>query len=69
MENGLTIKGAFACRREDTAQTIKLIEAGNLKLRKNVLGPFPLDDFSSTMELAEKSGGWDKMVVLGGGAL
>lgn len=66
MENRLTIKGAYACHREDTAQTLRLIEGGNLKLRKKILGPFPLNDFSKTMELAAKSKGWDKMVVFTG---
>ncbi|CAK7211450.1 hypothetical protein SBRCBS47491_001130 [Sporothrix bragantina] len=65
MDNQLMIKGAFACHREDTAQVLRLIEGGVLKLKKHVLGPYPLDKYKETLQLAEESRGFVKMVCFG----
>ncbi|KAL1895237.1 hypothetical protein Sste5346_005382 [Sporothrix stenoceras] len=66
MDNALTIKGAFACHREDTAQVLRLIEGGNIKLRKDIIGPYSLADYKETLVLAEESRGFSKMVVFKG---
>ncbi|CAK7224250.1 hypothetical protein SEUCBS140593_005511 [Sporothrix eucalyptigena] len=61
MDNQLMIKGAFACHREDTAQVLRLIEGGVLKLKKQVLGPYSLGKYKETLQLAEESRGFTKM--------
>lgn len=64
MSHCLTIRGQFAQNRADVAQTIRLIESGNLKPKKKVVGPFPLEKYEEALETATKSKGWEKMVVL-----
>ncbi|CAG8042934.1 unnamed protein product [Penicillium salamii] len=65
MANCLTLRGQFAQSREDVVQTVRLIEAGILKLRKTIVGPFPLEEYDFVMKLAGESRGWEKMVLFG----
>jgi len=65
MANCLTIRGQFAQSREDVVQTVKLIEAGNMKLRKRIVGPYPFEEYAQVMELAAQSKGWEKMILFG----
>ncbi|MCJ1386709.1 hypothetical protein MMC17_009835 [Xylographa soralifera] len=62
--NCLTIRGSFAQVREDVECTIRLIEAGNLKLRKIVAGEFSLKDHAPAMQLAKECAGWEQMVLI-----
>ncbi|KAL7625004.1 hypothetical protein AAE478_004218 [Parahypoxylon ruwenzoriense] len=62
--NCLTIVGSFAQNRQDVALTIRLIEAGNIKLRKDIAGEFTLQDIAKAMRLANEIRGWEKMVVI-----
>lgn len=65
MANCLTIRGQFAQSREDVAQSVRLIESGNMKLRKNIAGPFPFEEYEKVMKTAASSKGWEKMVLFG----
>ncbi|KAJ6588644.1 putative isopropanol dehydrogenase [Mycena capillaripes] len=65
MANCLIIRGQFAQSREDVVQTVKLIEAGNMKLKKKIIGPYPFEEYSQVMDLAAQSKGWEKMILFG----
>ncbi|KAK6206492.1 hypothetical protein LQW54_007674 [Pestalotiopsis sp. IQ-011] len=64
MAQCLTIKGQFAQSRDDVAQAIRLIEAGNMKLRKEVIARHPLEEYEEALTLAAASGGWKSLVLL-----
>ncbi|KAF2995906.1 hypothetical protein E8E14_000982 [Neopestalotiopsis sp. 37M] len=63
MAQCLTIKGQFAQSRDDTARAIRLIESGNLTLRKEVIAQHPLEEHEEALKLAANSGGWKKLVL------
>ncbi|KAI0007093.1 putative isopropanol dehydrogenase [Xylariaceae sp. FL0662B] len=44
--------------------TIRLVEAGNLKLRKTVAGEFGLNQLDQAIKLAKESRGWEKLVLI-----
>lgn len=62
--NSISLIGSFAQNRQDVEFTIRLIEAGNLKLRKNVVGQFGLPDVGKALKLAKEASGWGAMVVM-----
>jgi threonine dehydrogenase-like Zn-dependent dehydrogenase len=62
--NSISLIGSFAQNRQDVEFTIRLIEAGNLKLRKDVVGEFGLSDIEKALKLAKEAPGWGKMVVI-----
>ena len=68
IHNNLTIKGKWMYTQEDPFLLIKMIEAGVLKLGeraglKNV-GIFPLEDWSTAFDAAEKNSGWGKQALI-----
>ncbi|ETS79001.1 hypothetical protein PFICI_08854 [Pestalotiopsis fici W106-1] len=63
MAQCLTIKGQFAQERDDTARAVRLIEAGNLTLRKDIIAQHPLEEHAEALKLAAESGGWKKLVL------
>ena len=63
MGNCLTIRGQFAQMRQDVAQTVRLIETGKLKLRKEIIGPFPIEEHAEMLDIAANSRGWKKMML------
>ncbi|OBT39046.1 hypothetical protein VE00_10702 [Pseudogymnoascus sp. WSF 3629] len=62
--NSISIIGSFAQNRQDVEFTIRLIEAGNLKLRKDIAGEFGLRDIDEALKLAKEASGWGKMVII-----
>lgn len=64
MAQCLMIKGQFAQSRDDVAQAIRLIEAGNMKLRKEVIARHSLEEYEEALTLAAASGGWRSLVLL-----
>ncbi|KAI9661825.1 MAG: hypothetical protein M1821_009064 [Bathelium mastoideum] len=62
--NSISLIGSFAQSRQDVEFTIRLVEAGNLKLRKHVVGTFGLQDIDKALKLAKEAPGWGKMVVI-----
>lgn len=62
--NSISLVGSFAQNSQDVEFTIRLIEAGNLKLRKDVVGEFGLPDIDNALKLAKEVPGWGKMVVI-----
>lgn len=62
--NSLTIKGSFAQNRQDVESTIRLIEAGNIKLRKTDVGQFGLHEVDEALKLAKNTDGWQNMVLI-----
>ncbi len=62
--NSISLIGSFAQNRQDVEFTIRLIEAGNLKLRKDVAGAFGLPDIDKALRSANEATGWGKMVVI-----
>lgn len=62
--NSISLIGSFAQTRRDVEFTIRLLEAGNLKLRKNVIGAFGLQDIDKALKLAKEAPGWEKMVII-----
>lgn len=62
--NCLTIRGSFAQNRQDVESTIRLIEAGNIKLRKTVSGEFSLQDVDEALKLAKDTAGWKQMALM-----
>ncbi|KAI1134062.1 putative isopropanol dehydrogenase [Hypoxylon sp. FL0543] len=62
--NCLTLLGSFAQNRRDVALTIRLIEAGNINLRKKITGKFSLEEVGDAMKLANEARGWENMVII-----
>ncbi|KAK3167998.1 hypothetical protein OEA41_004444 [Lepraria neglecta] len=62
--NSISLIGSFAQNRQDVEFTIRLIEAGNLKLRKDVAGAFGLQEIDKALRFAKEAPGWGKMVVI-----
>ncbi|ROW12026.1 hypothetical protein VPNG_05281 [Cytospora leucostoma] len=62
--NCLTVKGSFAQNREDVEFAIRLIESGNLKLRKTIAGRYPLDEYETAVSLSKATRGWEQMVIV-----
>ncbi|KAL1881218.1 hypothetical protein Daus18300_001069 [Diaporthe australafricana] len=62
--NCLRVQGYFAQTRDDVAYTIRLIESGNITLRKSVAGQYKLPDWHDALECANSTRGWESMVVL-----
>ncbi|KAL2018150.1 hypothetical protein VTK56DRAFT_1226 [Thermocarpiscus australiensis] len=62
--NCLTIQGSFAQNRSDVETTIRLIESGRLKLRKEIAGEFGLQDYAEAIKLAKENRGWENMVLM-----
>ncbi len=62
--NGLTIQGSFAQNRADVEVTIRLIESGRLKLRKEIAGKFALEDYEKAIKLAKENRGWENIVLI-----
>ncbi|RMZ74829.1 hypothetical protein DV737_g5696, partial [Chaetothyriales sp. CBS 132003] len=62
--NSIALVGAFAQSRRDVEFTIRLIEAGNIKLRKDVAGKFGLQDIDKALKLAKEASAWGNMVVI-----
>jgi D-arabinose 1-dehydrogenase-like Zn-dependent alcohol dehydrogenase len=62
--NSISVIGSFAQNRQDVEFTIRLIEAGNIKLRKDVVGGFGLLEINKALKLARDAPGWGKMVVI-----
>ncbi|KAF7562270.1 hypothetical protein G7046_g1849 [Stylonectria norvegica] len=63
MSNCISIQGSFAQNRSDVVQTIRLIEAGRLVLRKTIAGDFGLSEHSEAFRLAKVNRGWEKMII------
>jgi threonine dehydrogenase-like Zn-dependent dehydrogenase len=68
MFKNLIIRGRFMYRREQFRRVIKLAEQGKLKLGKavgrEVIGPYSLNNVVEALEMAEKSPGWAKTVIV-----
>ncbi|KAI1866643.1 uncharacterized protein JN550_007496 [Neoarthrinium moseri] len=63
MNHCLTIRGQFAQNRDDVVRSIRLVEAGNMRLRKVTTSQHTLEDHEKAFKIASQSGGWEKMVL------
>jgi threonine dehydrogenase-like Zn-dependent dehydrogenase len=63
MSHCLTIRGQFAQDRKDVIKAVRLLEAGNLKLRKCIDQEFTMENHEAAMKSAAQSSGWEKMAV------
>ncbi|KAL2202855.1 NAD(P)-binding protein [Sarocladium strictum] len=67
LAKNLTIKGQFMYSRQQAADTVRLVEAGILKLGKEagheIVGEYALEDWEEAIRVGEGVAGWGKQIL------